>query len=630
MPNNHLKNRVVGLLHRVQQPAQYLGGELNSIRKDHAEAAGTVCLIFPDLYTVAMSHHGLQVLYTRMNQRVTKGRTWACERAFSPMLDMEQEMRTNGIPLYALESFTPISHFDVVGFTLQYELTYTNILNALDLGGIAIRGTDRLSDAPLIIAGGPCVQNPEPLAPFIDAFAPGDGEMSLPLICERWQELKQESDADQYSSPAESREKREWMLLQLARSFPFVYVPRFYEAQYEEGASAASCAGGRNQPAGAFRSLAPTERGVAELVAPAVFYDFPDVPPPLYPIVPNVECVHDRISVEIMRGCPHLCRFCQSTTIKRPLRFLPVETIIESALTAYRNTGTNEVSLLSLSSSDYPDFEHLVRRMKETFEPLGVNISIPSLRVNEQLRTIASLIGNRRRSGLTLAPEVARDDMREQIRKKIKNEDLYEGCRHAFRQNFQRVKLYFMCGLPGERDVDLEGIIEMSEKLSRIGKEETGRNAQVTASVSNFVPKPQTPYQWNGMQHREYFHRAHDYLHDMKRSLRMKSVHVKCHHVEPSLLEGVLSRGDRRVADAIELAWQRGARLDGWDEYFDAQRWWTVLADCGIDIEQTLHRHYDESDPLPWEHIAIKQGKSFLAKEYGRSLHQLDVMADAV
>jgi radical SAM superfamily enzyme YgiQ (UPF0313 family) len=350
------------------------------------------------------------------------------------------------------------------------------------------------------------------------------------------------------------------------------------------------------------------------------------IPIPTKPIVPFVECVHDRIAVEIMRGCPWQCRFCQSTVIKRPLRFRSVQTIVDGALETYRSTGYNEISLLSLSSSDYPQFEELVRELKRVFQPLGVNVSVPSLRVNEQLRTIAELIGNERRSSLTLAPEVARDDMREQIRKKIKNDDLYEGCRVAFRHNYESVKLYFLCGLPGERTADLDGILEMAETIARIGKEERGRWANVTASVSNFVPKAHTPYQWNAMQTRDYFRQAQQYLKRQRRG----SVSIKCHDIETSLIEGVLSRGDRRVAEAIELVWRRGARMDSWREQFDPQRWWQALADTGLDVQQLLHTPYEVGACLPWDHLSVKYGREFLEKEQARSAGQLQAMAEAV
>lgn len=608
MFQQELKEQLVRtILPRVQTPAQYLGGELNMVRKDHRQVAGTLCLAFPDTYALGMSHHGLQVLYSLMNARDD----WACERAFTPWFDMEGLMREQRLPLYGLENFTPLHRFDVVGFTLQYEICATNILTMLDLGGIPLHGVRRTLADPLIIAGGPCAQNPEPLAPFIDVFVTGDGEPSLPRICDRWLALREEYGRPRRLAGESGERQRAAALAHLAADFPFCYVPRFYEPEYCDGRLIA---------------LQRTRSDVPETIEPSLLADLDGTPLPIRPIVPNVECVHDRIAIEIMRGCPWQCRFCQSTVIKRPLRFRTVETIVQAALESYRHTGFNEISILSLSSSDYPHFPQLIRRLKDVFRPLNVSVSVPSLRVNEQLRSIAELIGNDRRSSLTLAPEVARDDMREQIRKKIKNEDLYEGCRQAFRRNFESVKLYFLCGLPGERPVDLDGIVEMAETIAQIGKEERGRPAKVTASVSNFVPKAHTPYQWNAMQTREYFRWAHQYLRQQR---RWGSVQIKCHDTETSLLEGVLSRGDRRVAAAIELAWRRGARLDSWRERMDAERWWTALRDVGVDADQVLHQPYQLTDKLPWDHLNIKYGRTFLEKEQERSQIQLLAMADA-
>ena len=580
MLNQELKDRLVRcILPRVQTPAQYLGGEWNIIRKDHRSVRGTLCLAFPDVYSIGMSHHGLQVLYALMNAR----EDWACERAFTPWPDMERLLRDAQLPLYSLETFTPLAAFDVVGFSLQYELCYVNVLTMLDLGGIPLRSVQRTMAHPLVIAGGPCAQNPEPLAPFIDVFVIGDGEQSLPAVCNRWRELCEQSDHAGPAADAAGYRQREEAIAQLVASLPdessqpvgcnsavisarcgstalaaaqppYAYAPRFYEPQYR---------------AGRFAAIHRTRADVPESIEPAVVEDLESIPLPTRPIVPYVECVHDRIALEIMRGCPWHCRFCQSTVIKRPFRVRSVPTIVQAALESYRHTGFNEVSMLSLSTSDYPHFAELVAELKAVLGPLGVNVSLPSLRVNEQLRGIAELIGNRRRSALTLAHEVARDDMREQIRKKIKNEDLYEGCRTAFRNQYESVKLYFLCGLPGERPVDLDGIVEMAETIARIGKEERGRYPTVTASVSNFVPKAHTPYQWNAMQTREYLEEAHRRL---RHKSRLRCVQVKCHGIETSLLEGVLSRGDRRTAEAVELAWRRGARLDSWAEHFDAAR----------------------------------------------------------
>jgi len=577
------------------------------VRKNHHEVAGKLCMAFPDAYTIGMSHHGLQVLYTLMNARAD----WACERVFTPWPDMEHELRSSGTPLYSLETFTPLSEFDVLGFSLQYEVGSVNILTMLDLGGVPIRTDERTAADPLVIAGGPCAQNPEPMAAFIDLFVIGDGEPSLPLICDMWMELREAAKSNGgLKSGKAGQDQRGEILLEMAKRLPFAYIPQFYRAEYVNGR---------------FASLQRTHADVPETIEPSVIRDLDGIPLPTKPIVPFIECVHDRIAVEIMRGCPWQCRFCQSTVIKRPLRIRSVDTIIEGALESYRNTGYNEISVLSLSSSDYPHFEELITRLREVFRPLGVNVSVPSLRVNDQLRSIAELIGSDRRSSLTLAPEVARDDMREQIRKKIKNDDLYEGCRAAFSNNYNAVKLYFMCGLPGERDVDLDGIIEMAETIARIGKEVKGRYPKVTASVSNFVPKSHTPYQWNGMQTRDYFRWAHEYLFQKK---QIRAVQLKRHDIDTSLLEGVLSRGDRRVGDAIQLAWERGARMDSWSEYLDPSRWWKAFDDAGVDAIQTAHEPFTLDDKLPWDHVNVKSGRAFLEKEQSRSVVQLDAMAE--
>src|SRR5437899_3036993 len=483
MLNAALKESILRLLPQVQTPAQYIGGELNSVVKDHRRVRGKLCLAFPDLYTLGMSHHGLQVLYTLMNNDPQ----WACERAFAPWVDFEVLLRRHGLPLYSLETFTPLREFDLLGFSLQYEICYTNVLTMLDLGGIPLHAKDRTLQHPLIVAGGPGAQNPEVLAPFIDLFVIGDGEESLPWIMQRWMALKERGG-----------KSRDEMLAEIVGCTTWAYAPRFYEPEYHADGTIAAM----------HRTRSDVPR---EIMACTIDQELDAIPLPTRPVVPYVETPHDRIAIEIMRGCPWQCRFCQSTVIKRPLRVRSVETIVNAALESYRNTGTNEISLLSLSSSDYPYFEELVRRMHEVFQPLGVNVSLPSLRVNNQLRTLPKLMTGIRKAGLTLAPEVARDDMREQIRKKIKNDDLYEGCRDAFKNGWQRVKLYFMCGLPGERAADLDGIIDMAEHISAIGKQVRGRYAEVMASVSNFVPKPHTPYQWNGMQTREYLRWAGQY-----------------------------------------------------------------------------------------------------------------------
>src|SRR5437867_9519241 len=511
MFNTSLRQAIDRLLPRVQMPAQYIGGELNSVVKDHRAVRGKLCLAFPATYPLGMSHHGLQVLYTIMNADPQ----WACERAFTPWVDFETLLRHHNLPLYSLETFTPLRDFDLIGFSLQYEVCYTNVLTMLDLGGIPLHAKERTLADPLVVCGGPGAQNPEVLAPFIDLFVIGDGEESLPWIMQRWMALKERGG-----------KSRDEMLAEIVGGTTWAYAPRFYEPEYHADGTIAAM----------HRTRSDVPR---EIMACTIDQDLDAIPLPTRPVVPYVETPHDRIAIEIMRGCPWQCRFCQSTVIKRPLRVRSVETIVRSALDSYRSTGHNEISLLSLSTSDYPYFEELVKRMHEVFTPLGVDISLPSLRVNHQLQMLPTLFQGVRKAGLTLAPEVARDDMREQIRKKIKNEDLYEGCRVAFQNGWNKVKLYFMCGLPGERAVDLDGIVEMAETISRISKEVKGRYLEVTASVSNFVPKPHTPYQWNGMQTREYLQWADHYL---KQRCKIRSMRIKQHDIDCSLLEGILTR----------------------------------------------------------------------------------------
>lgn len=585
------------ILPRVKTPGQYVGGELHSVVKDPATVQGRVCMAFPDTYTLGMSHHGLQILYSLLNADPR----WACERAFTPFPDFEAELRKHNLPLYSLENFSPLNDFDIVGLSLQYEVCYTNILTILDLGRIPMHADQREPDDALVVAGGPGAQNPEIIAPFVDVFIVGDGEETLPALLERWVELRDRGL---------SRGDR---IAEAIRNFPWAYSPRFLEPEYHQNGQIACM----NRTRADVRVSFP---------AATIDADFDDLQIPIKPIVPFVECAHERIAIEIMRGCPWQCRFCQSTVIKRPLRVRSVEKIIEAAKEAHRNTGYDEISILSLSTSDYPYFEQLVEQLSEVFRPLHVNISVPSLRVNEQFRNLPRIMAGSRKAGLTLAPEVARDDMRDQIRKPIDNDDLYEGCRLAFAEGWTHVKLYFMCGLPGERQVDLDGIVELSERISRIGKEVTGHFIPVTASVSNFVPKPHTPYQWDEMKPREYFAWAHRYL---RQQVRMRSVKIKCHDIERSLLEGILTRGDRRIAPVIEAAWRRGARLDAWDEYFQPQIWWDTFAELGIDPTFYSQRARATSEVLPWDHINVKKGRDWLEKEHGRAVVQLTMMASA-
>ena len=545
-----------------------------------------------------MSHHGLQVLYSLMHAR-----GWACERAFTPLPDFEEALRRHALPLYGLETFTPLREYDVLGFSLQYEICYTNVLTMLDLGGVPLHAEDRGADDTLVIAGGPGAQNPELLAPYIDLFVMGDGEPSLPLVCDLWKSMQ--------GDPGLTRGEK---LARIASSVDWAYVPRFYEPTYHED--------------GTIAAIGRTRDDVPAMVRACVIDDLDGTPLPTAPIVPFVETAHDRIAIEIMRGCPWQCRFCQSTVIKRPLRYRTVETIVEAALESYRNTGYDEISLLSLSTSDYPDFEALVTRMSEVFTPLGVKISLPSLRITEMLKKIPALLAEGRRGGLTLAPEVARDDMREQIRKPIDNQDLYDGAAEAFRRGWRKVKLYFMCGLPGERTADLDGIIEMAETIARIGRGRDGpiRRGSSPACPTSF-PSPTRPTSGMGCSRANTSAGPHKYL---RSRVKIRSVTVKCHDIERSMLEGILTRGDRRVAEGLEEVWRRGARLDAWTEHFDPKLWWATFEDLGIDVPFYSQRERPIEEVLPWDHIHVKKGREYLAKEQNRSVVQLEAMAGAV
>ena len=527
MQKEELKRIIVDrILPRVQSPAQYMGGELNSIAKDHRSVRGTLCLAFPDTYAIGMSHHGLEVLYGLMNRR----EDWACERAFTPWLDFEKELREHDLPLYGWETFTPLCEFDVLGFTLQYEIGYTNILTMLDLGRIPLHSIDRGLEAPLIIAGGPCAQNPEPLADFIDVFVTGDGEPSLPRICDLWLELRDKYRAQSTNgSSAASTALRERALEELASRLPFAYVPRFYDPEYVEGKYAA---------------LNRKTSAVPETIEPSVIADLDGTPLPTHPIVPWTQTVHDRIAIEIMRGCPWQCRFCQSTVIKRPLRFRKVETIVNAALEAYYNSGFNEISILSLSTSDYPHFEELVLALKEKFNPLNVNIAVPSLRVNEQLafnrradrqqaidRVVVD-IGARKWLEMTCASRFAR-----RSRTRICTKD---AVRRFVATSFESGQTLFYVRA---YRASAKWISTASSRWPKPSLELARKNAGDFAQASRqafqiLFPKRTRPTSGMAMRSPQILRMGTiDYL--LKQvQRRLRSINVKCHDIDTSLLEG--------------------------------------------------------------------------------------------
>ena len=537
------------LLSEVRLPGQYIGGELGSIVKPKESVQGRLCLAFPDTYTIGMSNYGLQLLYSIVNRQPD----WACERVFAPYPDMERALRKRRWPLYSLETFTPLSEFDVIGFSLQYELSFTNVLTILDLGGIPLHGRDRTMEHPLIIAGGPSAVNPEPMSDFIDLFLIGDGEEALPAVCRFWLDITHRCT------------DRQEALLETARQFSFVCAPQF-------------------------ASSLPVCR-------PAVVEDIDAYSPLPLRIVPTVEAVQDRVAVEIMRGCPGRCKFCVSSVLKRPMRYRSPESIVKAAKESCLATGCSEVSLLSLSTSDYPQFDVLMQHLRQELLPLGVSLSVPSLRVNHQLSGVMEHLTTERTAGLTLAPEAALDEMRRRIGKPITNEHLLQGCETAFERGFNRVKLYFMCGLPEETNDDIEGIIDLSATISRLGRKIRGKAVTVIANVSNFVPKPHTPWERVGMATLEYLLHVHD---DLRYRSKRTGVALKYHDRETSLLEALLCRGDRQIGKVIERSWRLGARLDSWSDHFRSRYWEQAIAETQTDVYKIVHETKPDDAELPW------------------------------
>lgn len=596
------------LLPDIRTPGQYIGGEVGQVVKPAESVKGRMCFCFPDVYSIGMSNIALGVLYDVINSHVNL----ACERAFCPSPDFEALLREKELPLYSLETFTPLNAFDVVGFTLQYELCYTSVLTMLDLGRIPLHREERGIEVPLVVAGGPASCNPGPLSDFIDVFLLGDGEESDPALLEFWSDLRSrtvgftrpessQNGAFQSSclNPQTSRALRREALLEVAKKFPSAYIPEFYKVEFDE--------------LGRARRPRPICDDAPEYIRSAVVRDLNQFPPPKRPLIPLIESVQDRVSVEIMRGCPQKCRFCQSTQLKRPLRYRSVDLIIESIRDACANTGVDDATLLSLSSSEYPKFEEALQKISEALCPKGISLSAPSLRVNHQLSSVVQGLSTERSSSLTVAPEAARDEMRRRIAKRVTNDDLFSGCKSAFESGFTRIKMYFMCGFPSETEEDLTGIVELSNQICRQGKEIRNKWPQVVANVSNFVPKPHTPLQWEAMASRDYFAEAHRILRQTKRE---RSVDVKYHELNVSLLEGLLTRGDRRLGKVIETAWRLGARLDPWREHFRPELWEEAVARHNVNVDLISHTPYSHDAELPWDHITLFNSKEKLMEEH--------------
>lgn len=573
----------------VQGPAQYAGGELNSVVKTEGVKL-RVALAFPDAYPVGMSHLGSKVLYEVVNRRPDA----AAERVFTPFPDMDAKLVETGLPLVGLETFTPLSEMDLVAFSLSSEMDFTNILTVLDRGRIPVLASDRRDADPIVVAGGHAAVAPEPLADFIDLFAIGDGEETMDTLVSELIALKE--------GGVKSRRER---ILALARKIPCLYAPAFYEPKYAAD--------------GTLTDLVPTEPGLSPVIKGAQIDDFDAAAFPTRPVVPYAEVVHDRITLEVMRGCPWKCRFCEATNVKRPVRLRSVATLVRYAEEIYKNTGYDEIALLSLSTSDYPHLEELTTELNKRFRDRKVGLSLPSLRVGEQLKILPQIVSDVRKSGMTLAPEVATDRLRRVIDKRIKNEDLFNGVREAYRHGWDLVKLYFMCGIPTETDEDIDGIIDLAEQVSRVRKDVGKPPARVNATVSPFVPKGHIPFQWAPMRDTAYFEHVRARL---KRRVK-GPIRIKFHGPERAFVEGVISRGDRKVGAAILAAWKKGARFDSWDEHFRKDAWDAAFAQTGTDPAFYLFRERRKDERLPWQHIDIGRRPDFLRMEYEKALGQI-------
>jgi len=565
----------------VRRPSRYIGSEINQIKKDLRDCDLTVALCFPDVYEVAMSYTGLAIIYHVLNAMDGV----AVERVFAPWIDAEQILRQKKIPLFSLESRAALGDFDVIGFSLTNELCYTNVLNMLDLGGLNVRGSARNEHDPIVIAGGSQAVCCEPIAEFIDLFVLGEAEEAAVQLAELIESMKKTGAS-----------KRD-ILFSAAKQFEWAYVPTFYKFEYNDDK---------------IKSFKPTLPDLPERLTGAVVEDFENAAVPLTPIVPFTQAVHERVSVEIMRGCPGRCRFCQASFTRRPVRCRSVRKIIDIAKACYHATGFDTVSLLSLSTADYPDLEQLVAGLHDYFRDKYVGLSLPSLRVDRQLKLLPQLVTSVRKSGLTIAIEAASEKVRQIINKPLKDEDLLAGVEAAYRAGWQRLKLYFMVGLPGETEEDIKRIVELSFQLAKLRKQVDGKTGQINITVSWFVPKSHTPFGWLAQKPKSYFEHAKQLILDEKRRLHAKFLQFKFHDINRSVLESAIGSGDRRLCNVIEAAWKTGARFDLWNECFDYTLWQEAFEKFGMDVEAAAQRQFGLDEILPWEHLGGPDKKYLL------------------